>query len=117
MELTTATLRVYVDTVDSISDEEASALSETAYNDVTAVLNEGTYFTASNGKKMYDLEVHVYNNVDKSGSEDYVYVIRAKNSSMEQGCDADRIKTAGCRSGPAAARGTGGKAESSGGEG
>ena len=84
VELTTATLRVYVDTVDSISDEEASALSETAYNDVTAVLNEGTYFTASNGKKMYDLEVHVYNNVDKSGSEDYVYVIRAKNSSMEQ---------------------------------
>ena len=84
VELTTATLRVYVDTVDSISDEEASALSETAYNDVTAVLNEGTYFTASNGKKMYDLEVHVYNNVDKSGSEDYVYVIRAKNSSMDQ---------------------------------
>ena len=84
VELTTATLRVYVDTVDSISDEEASALSETAYNDVTAVLNEGTYFTASNGKKMYDLEVHVYNKVDKSGSEDYVYVIRAKNSSMEQ---------------------------------
>ena len=33
---------------------------------------------------MYDLEVHVYNNVDKSGTEDYVYVIRSKNSGMEQ---------------------------------
>ena len=64
MELTTATLRVYVDTVDSISDEEASALSETAYNDVTAVLNEGTYFTASNGKKMYDLEAVSYTHLD-----------------------------------------------------
>lgn len=84
VELTTATLRVYVDAVDSISDEEASALSETAYNDVTAVLNEGTYFTAAGGKKMYDLEVHVYNNIDKSGAGDYVYVIRSKNSGMEQ---------------------------------
>ena len=84
VELTTATLRVYVDAVDSISDEEASALSETAYNDVTAVLNEGTYFTATGGKKMYDLEVHVYNNIDKSGAGDYVYVIRSKNSGMEQ---------------------------------
>ena len=84
VELTTATLRVYVDAVDSISDEEASALSETAYNDVTAVLNEGPYFTAAGGKKMYDLEVHVYNNIDKSGAGDYVYVIRSKNSGMEQ---------------------------------
>ena len=84
VELTTATLRVYVDAVDSISDEEASALSETAYNDVTAVLKEGTYFTAAGGKKRYELEVHVYNNIDKSGAGDYVYVIRSKNSGMEQ---------------------------------
>lgn len=113
MELTTATLRVYVDTVDSISDEEASALSETAYNDVTAVLNEGTYFTASNGKKMYDLEVHVYNNVDKSGSEDYVYVIRAKNSSMEQ-ARRRSLQNRWMPIWPSSARGTGRKAESSG---
>lgn len=33
---------------------------------------------------MYDLEVHVYNNIDKSGAGDYVYVIRSKNSGMEQ---------------------------------
>lgn len=84
IELVTATLRVYVDANDSISEEEATALSETAYQDVTSVLSEATYFTAGSGKKMYDLEVHVYNDVKKSGSDGYVYVIRMKNSSMEQ---------------------------------
>ena len=83
VELATATLRVYVDAADSITEEEAKALAQTVYSDVTAVCDETTYFTAASPKKMYDLEVHVYNSLEAAGKPEYVYVIQSKNSTME----------------------------------
>lgn len=84
VELATATLRIYVDAADSLSEEEATALSQTVYQDVTSVLPESTYFTSTSSKKMYDLEVHVYNDLSLAGTEGYMYVIRTKNAAMEQ---------------------------------
>ena len=84
VELATATLRIYVDAADSLSEEEATALSQTVYQDVTSVLPESTYFTSTSSKKMYDLEIHVYNDLSLAGTEGYMYVIRTKNAAMEQ---------------------------------
>ena len=33
---------------------------------------------------MYDLEVHVYNDLSLAGTDGYMYVIRTKNAAMEQ---------------------------------
>ena len=84
VELATATLRIYVDAADSLSEEEATALSQTVYQDVASVLPESTYFTSTSSKKMYDLEVHVYNDLSLAGTDGYMYVIRTKNAAMEQ---------------------------------
>lgn len=84
VELATATLRIYVDAADSLSEEEATALSQTVYQDVTSVLPESTYFTSTSSKKMYDLEIHVYNDLSLAGTDGYMYVIRTKNAAMEQ---------------------------------
>ena len=84
VELATATLRIYVDAADSLSEEEATALSQTVYQDVTSVLPKSTYFTSTSSKKMYDLEVHVYNDLSLAGTDGYMYVIRTKNAAMEQ---------------------------------
>ena len=84
VELATATLRIYVDAADSLSEEEATALSQTVYQDVISVLPESTYFTSTSSKKMYDLEVHVYNDLSLAGTDGYMYVIRTKNAAMEQ---------------------------------
>jgi hypothetical protein len=83
VNLATGTLRVYADINDSASAETAESTAGQVYGAVTSVLNEGTYFTQSNGKKMYDLEVHVYNQ-DKNTDSNFVYVIATKTSSMDE---------------------------------
>ena len=84
VELATATLRVYVDAADSITEEEAKTLAQTVYSDVTSICDEAVYFTAAAPKKMYDLEIHVYNSLDAAGTPEYVYVIQSKNSGMAE---------------------------------
>lgn len=61
VELATATLRVYVDVEDSYSDTQASDVAKSAYDSVLGVLDVNKYFTQTDSKKMYDLEIHVYN--------------------------------------------------------
>ncbi len=80
--LATGTLRVYADISDSADAESAKASAEQVYSAVTSVLNPGVYFTQNNGKKMYDLEVHVFNQ-NKDPENNFVYVIETKTSSME----------------------------------
>lgn len=83
IELVTATLRVYVDTQDSLDQEACEALVESVYNTVSSVLDIDTYFTKTSTKKMYDLEIHLYNNIDYADTEQYIYMITTKTSSME----------------------------------
>lgn len=83
IELSSATLRVYVDVTDSTSEEEAQRIADATYEKVISVLPAGSYFTSNSGKKMYDLEIHVYNLDKDRESDSYVYVIKTKNSTME----------------------------------
>lgn len=82
ISLKTATVRLYVDTKDAISDEEATIVADAAYGVVTSRLSKDSYFTSTETKKMYDLEVHVYNSLDKADSDDYMYVVLNKSAKM-----------------------------------
>lgn len=82
--LKTATLRIYVDVDDNKTSEEVQTMTESIYEVITDELDEATYFSQNGSKKMYDLEVHVYNLKENRDSDDFVYVIANKNSSMEK---------------------------------
>ncbi len=84
IQLKTATLRLYVDTSDSYSVEQAEALAQEAYNAITSELDVATYFTRTQEKNMYDIEVHVYNLSENRDSEAFSYVIISKSSSISE---------------------------------
>jgi hypothetical protein len=79
----TATLRVYADIADDANVEAASAKANEIYAAVASVLDPNVYFTQTGTKKMYDLEIHVYNQ-NKDEDNNFVYVIETLTSSMEQ---------------------------------
>lgn len=83
VSLKTATLRVYVDVSDASSEQQVMDMSKSAYQDVISILDVNTYFTQHDGKEMYDIEIHAYNQ-DKNTEENFIYVITNKNSSMEK---------------------------------
>lgn len=83
VSLKTATLRVYVDVSDTSSEQQVMDMSKSAYQDVISILDINTYFTQHDGKEMYDIEIHAYNQ-DKNTEENFIYVITNKNSSMEK---------------------------------
>ena len=81
--LKSATVRVYVDTLDEMTPEVAEGIANQAYEKLTAECDPSVYFTQTASKKMYDIEVHVYNLTENRDSEEFVYVILSKSSSME----------------------------------
>ncbi len=83
VELATATLRVYVDVEDGYTADMATSKASEAFNSVLGVLDLGTYFSQTETKKMYDLEIHVFNLDKNRDSDDFVYVIMTKTSGME----------------------------------
>lgn len=82
VDVITAQLRINVDTVDTLTVEEGELLAQEIYESVNAIVPMKTYFTATDGKKMYDLSINVYNFID-SESDSMVYYILTKNSMME----------------------------------
>ena len=92
----TATLRVYADIADDANVEAASAKANEIYAAVASVLDPNVYFTQTGTKKMYDLEIHVYNFnkepetrsysdiVADPKTDSYVYVIETKTSGMAE---------------------------------
>jgi flagellar basal body-associated protein FliL len=83
MILKSATVRVYVDTLDEMTPEVAEGIANQAYEKLTAECDPSVYFTQTASKKMYDIEVHAYNLTENRDSEEFVYVILSKSSSME----------------------------------
>ena len=81
--LKSATLRLYVDTLDEMTPEVAEGIANQAYEKLTEVCDPSVYFTQTASKKMYDIEVHAYNLIENRDSEEFVYVIVNKSSSME----------------------------------
>ncbi|MCR5230112.1 MAG: heavy-metal-associated domain-containing protein [Solobacterium sp.] len=84
VNLATGTLRVYADITDSASAEEAKSMADQVYRSVIQVLPVDPYFTQAGGKKMYDLEVHVYNSDKNTEDDSFIYVIETRNSSMAE---------------------------------
>lgn len=84
--LATGTLRVYAKVADDATADTATATAQNIYSIVTQTLDPSTYFSQSDGKKMYDLEIHVYNySSDQDRTADtFVYVIGTKTSSMDE---------------------------------
>ena len=81
--LKSATVRVYVDTLDEMTPEVAEGIANQAYEKLTAECDPSVFFTQTASKKMYDIEVHAYNLTENRDSEEFVYVIVSKSSSME----------------------------------
>ncbi|MCI7221933.1 MAG: hypothetical protein PUF67_03695 [Firmicutes bacterium] len=84
VELTTATLRVYVDISDSAVETDAVSIANQTYDKVVNVLSPSIYFSQHDNMKMYDLEIHVYNLDKDRENENFVYVIKLKNSNMDE---------------------------------
>ena len=84
VEMPTATLRVYADIADDAGADAVRGKADEIYGVITSVLDPSVYFTQADGKKMYDVEVHVYNHQKSEETDDdgFVYVIKSKSSSM-----------------------------------
>lgn len=84
VELATATLRVYADVDDNMTADSERVTADAIYQTVTSVLDPSVYFTQTETKKMYDMEIHVYNLTKNRESDDFAYVIETRTSSMEE---------------------------------
>ncbi len=82
--LKTSAFRVYVDTLDSIGGGDVQNVSKAVVAKIFEKLPLNTYFTSSDLKKMYDLEVHVYTKIPEQEGETFIYYIANKNSSMSE---------------------------------
>lgn len=83
IQLTTAQLRVNVDTKDDASSETLKNLVQTVYEKLKTIAPIETYFTSNNGKKMYDLAINVYNKIDAE-DESMIYYLLTKNATMKE---------------------------------
>lgn len=82
--LISASLRISVDVSDEITLEQLTTLATTLYSQVVTVLPPETYFKMNETSKMYDLEIHIYNNLELKDEESYKYLIFVLNSIMEE---------------------------------
>lgn len=76
-------LKIFIDTSDSLSEDEIDSIVTSAYNKVNSALPINTYFTATDSKKMYDLQINVYTTAEASpiGAENArQYKLLHKNS-------------------------------------
>lgn len=89
VNLTSATLRVIINTQDDLSEAAITDIMNTAYDTVIAKLPVETYFTnkteGSTVSKMYDLEVEVYNIIPANNEQkaSQIHMTRIKNSAAE----------------------------------
>lgn len=82
--LKSSTLRVYIEVDKEVSKDLIKEVADTAYNLVAERLPVETYFTNDGGRKMYDLEIHVYNNAADRASEEFIYYEIIKSASGEE---------------------------------
>ena len=79
-------LRIFIDTNDSLSEEQVDTIVTTAYNKVNSMLPITKYFTATSAKKMYDLQINVFTTAEASdigSANSRQYKLLHKNSAEE----------------------------------
>ena len=59
-------LKIYIDTNDNLTEAQVDSIITNAYTKVNSKLPISTYFTATSGKKMYDLQINVYTSPEAS---------------------------------------------------
>ncbi len=80
-------LRIFIDTNDSLSEEQVDSILTSAYNAVNSTVPISTYFTATESKKMYDLQINVYTTAEASdigAANSRQYKLLHKNSAEAQ---------------------------------
>jgi len=80
-------LKIYIDTNDSLSEEQIDSILTSAYNKVNATLPIATYFTSTASAKMYDLQINVYTTATASAigdADSRQYKLLHKNAAEEQ---------------------------------
>ena len=83
LNLRAATLRITIDTTDTLVATEVSELTKQVYQQIDTALPVTTYFKSDEVKKMYDLEITVYNLKDKPDEANYFQFVLVKNANME----------------------------------
>ena len=79
-------LKIFIDTKDGLSEDEVDSIVTSAYNKVNSALPINTYFTATDSKKMYDLQINVYTTTEASpigAADSRQYKLLHKNSMEE----------------------------------
>lgn len=87
VNLKSATLRININTSDDITSSALGNIMNSAYAKVGEVLPIETYFTnKTDGTKMYDLDIHVYNYIpDETHAQDnQIYMELTKNASNKE---------------------------------
>lgn len=84
--LKTADFRVNVDANNDISEEGILTLAKSVYDTVNETLPVSTYFKiSSDGEKMYDLSITVYNYVaDNTEDQNWICLTYYHNSNMDE---------------------------------
>lgn len=84
IDLKSATLRITIDAIDTISSENMVLLASGMVTTIQTTLPFETYFTATDSKKMYDLEITLFNSSTLEESETFTFrmFILTKNASM-----------------------------------
>lgn len=83
VNLQSSTLKVFVDVRSDVLRENYQELTQRAYDTVIETLPVETYFTASGAKKMYDVEILVYRQIDRVEDDEFILFSLIKNSTME----------------------------------
>ena len=84
VNLKSSTLRVYVEVDETVSKDDILALGESIYASIDELFPIEDYFTATSNYKQYDLEIHIYNNVEDRESEGFIYLEVMHHSNMEE---------------------------------
>lgn len=81
VKLSEGQLKVFIDTNDSLTEEQVDAIVSDAYTKVTSKLPIATYFTTGSAK-MYDLQINVYTTAEANPNRQYKYL--HKNAAEEE---------------------------------
>ena len=82
VKLSEGQLKVYIDTTDSLTENEVDDIVNKAYEKVTTKLPINTYFTRTNSAKMYDLQINVYTTSENVENRQYKFL--HKNSAEDK---------------------------------
>lgn len=82
--LRASTLRLYLVVSKDMSKEKIEALADGIYDKVLEIVPIDPYFKNSETNKQYDLEIHVYNDVEDKAGDDFVYYEIIRAASMEE---------------------------------